>query len=239
MEDSLMRLLDVQEVDKVIYELEASKSEYPAEINLLKHEIETTAKSLEQQEQEIQELEQRRRHFEGELELASAELERHQQQLYEIRTNREYDALQLEIEDCKRRINESENEILLAMTSQEEYAQKLEEAKQTFAQMKKDKSSQIAQLTEDLDSIEEKVSTQLHKRKLMAKDITRRALSAYERIRKVKKDTAVVTVLRGACGGCYKRIPPQKAIEIRKNERLISCENCGRILVWDNRSNSS
>jgi len=230
-----MRLLDLQELDRAIDELEASKSSYPTEVNLLKHEIETASRGLTKLQEEIHELEKRRRHFEGELELANAELQKHQQQLYQIRTNREYDALQIEIEECKRRISDTENEILQAMTAYDEFTKRIEEDKQAFAEMKEGKISRINELTQQLNSIEDRMKGRRQKREEMAGEISKGVLGAYERIRKAKK-TTVVSVARGACGGCYKQIPPQKLIEIRKNAKLVFCENCGRILVWENRS---
>ncbi|MFC1530184.1 zinc ribbon domain-containing protein [Gemmatimonadota bacterium] len=54
----------------------------------------------------------------------------------------------------------------------------------------------------------------------------------YNRVKEGKQGTAVVPVVRGACGGCYNRIPPQTITEIRRAERPITCENCGRIMLW-------
>ena len=42
---------------------------------------------------------------------------------------------------------------------------------------------------------------------------------------------AVVTVERGACGGCYTQIPPQRQIDIQMHNKVIICEHCGRIQV--------
>ena len=44
---------------------------------------------------------------------------------------------------------------------------------------------------------------------------------------------AVVPVKKGACGGCFNRVPPQKLLELRQNDRLYTCERCGRIIVSD------
>jgi hypothetical protein len=44
--------------------------------------------------------------------------------------------------------------------------------------------------------------------------------------------TAVVPVSGASCGGCFASLPPQFINEIRKMEKLITCETCGRILVW-------
>jgi predicted nucleic acid-binding Zn-ribbon protein len=55
----------------------------------------------------------------------------------------------------------------------------------------------------------------------------------YERIRKAKGGLAVVPVKRNACGGCYNAVPPQKVLELRRNNKIYTCEHCGRILVSD------
>ena len=67
----------------------------------------------------------------------------------------------------------------------------------------------------------------------IVRKITPRILSSYERIRKAKNGTAVAPVIRNACGGCFKSLPPQRILEIRQMDRMYLCEVCGRILVWD------
>ena len=34
------------------------------------------------------------------------------------------------------------------------------------------------------------------------------------------------------CQGCYSRVPPQTAHEVRRNNEIMTCEACGRILVY-------
>ena len=57
-------------------------------------------------------------------------------------------------------------------------------------------------------------------------------LAAYEKVRtNVRNKMAVVTVVRGACGGCFNKIPPQRQIDIDESRKIVVCEYCGRILV--------
>ena len=57
-------------------------------------------------------------------------------------------------------------------------------------------------------------------------------LKAYERIRKnVFNGLAVAPVLRGSCGGCFAKIPPQLQSDIRQRKKIVICEHCGRINV--------
>ena len=66
-----------------------------------------------------------------------------------------------------------------------------------------------------------------------------RLLASYEKIRgNYRNGLAVVPVERDACGGCFNAIPPQKQSEIRQHKKIMICENCGRILVDEELSNS-
>ncbi len=67
---------------------------------------------------------------------------------------------------------------------------------------------------------------------------TERGLSIYNRLRKGKSGIAISPVDKHklTCRGCYKQLPPQKVMEVRRGEKIILCESCGRILVWDNRT---
>ncbi len=72
-----------------------------------------------------------------------------------------------------------------------------------------------------------------HEREKIVVRIAKGDLATYERIRRAKKGKAVVPVKRGACGGCFNRVPPQRILELRQNARVHTCERCGRILVSD------
>ena len=66
----------------------------------------------------------------------------------------------------------------------------------------------------------------------LVKKLDEKLLGRYEAIRSRKAGTAVVMVIRGACGGCHTQQPPQKVNEIRKQDALHTCDFCGRFLLW-------
>ncbi|MCX5754289.1 MAG: C4-type zinc ribbon domain-containing protein [Candidatus Krumholzibacteria bacterium] len=41
----------------------------------------------------------------------------------------------------------------------------------------------------------------------------------------------MANLLGDICQGCYSRVPPQRAVEVRRNDQIMNCEVCGRILV--------
>ena len=67
----------------------------------------------------------------------------------------------------------------------------------------------------------------------MVAKVIKKDYQTYDRIRKAKDGKAVVPVSRNSCGGCFNRVPPQKVLELRKNDSMLTCERCGRILISD------
>ena len=98
------------------------------------------------------------------------------------------------------------------------------------------KQEDLDKKTSELDAIisETKIDEdRLLKASLDAKkNIESRLVSAYTRLREnAKNGLAVVQVVRGSCGGCFNKIPPQRQLDIVTKKKIIVCEYCGRILV--------
>jgi predicted nucleic acid-binding Zn-ribbon protein len=55
----------------------------------------------------------------------------------------------------------------------------------------------------------------------------------YERYYEKYHDRAIVSVQGGVCHGCYVTIPPMRLDIIRRMDSIEFCENCGRILIWE------
>jgi predicted nucleic acid-binding Zn-ribbon protein len=85
-----------------------------------------------------------------------------------------------------------------------------------------------------MEAIAAKVRVQMEERKQKAARLDRQTLSIYERVRKGRGGQAVVRVSDGrqACSGCYKTLPPQRIQELKRQDQIITCQNCGRILIW-------
>lgn len=233
MKDSLYSLLELQEIDKEIDTLERSKEEFPAEIGRLEAELESARSKIDETEKHVGELESSRRLMEGELDSINENLKKHQDRLYEVKSNREYDALQAEIEALGSKKDEHESGILRSIEDHEDLTSKLSEDKDAFGEREKEIQDRIKELKSRLDSVEGDVQKWVRKRKSLEKNIDKPALSAYNRIRRmVKGGVAVVEIKKGSCGGCYRQLSPQLLVEARRIDRVMKCENCGRITVW-------
>ncbi|MGA1197460.1 MAG: zinc ribbon domain-containing protein [Candidatus Latescibacterota bacterium] len=233
MRESLFKLLELQEIDKEIDVLRQSQNDFPSEIEQLQNELKIARDHLDTKQKQSEELEKNRRTLERDIEAVNQDLQKHQERLNEITTNREYDAVQHEIEALTIRKNEQESLILETIESVENITSKLEGDREYFKELEKERNERIEELTAKLNSVETHVKGWEKKRSAIEPNVERRPLNQYNRIRRVVKGgVAVVAVLKNSCGGCFRQLAPQRMVEARRGDTLMRCENCGRILVW-------
>jgi predicted nucleic acid-binding Zn-ribbon protein len=174
--------------------------------------------------------------LELEIESAKKQLEDFQKQMRVIKTNKEYDALTAEIDSKRREISDREEEVLTLMSRIDEYQEKLGEMKGRLNEVETDNSEQLELLKNQASTLEAKIDDKMKERNSIVKGINRQVIGIYERVRKGKGGMVVVPIRKKACGGCFKQIPPQRIQEIRRGDRIFSCDSCGRILIWNDES---
>jgi len=231
--ETLEMLTKLQEIDQRVDQLAHSRVDLPEKIEVLKGQVRELEEQIAEDQGRLEQLEKDKRQEELGLQEARDELKRYQDQLYRIKTNREYDAIQAEIDAQKEKISQHEESILNNMATSEEMTESLEARIKELEQIREENIPQWEQLEEDLLSIDDRIDAENDRRKNVAVRIDRNILKSYERIRNGKNGLAIVAIRKRACGGCFKTLPPQKIQEIRRTDRIITCENCGRILYWD------
>lgn len=233
MENKLRQLYALQLIDSSLDELLEMKGDLPGHVNELESRKAQFLAAVAEFEQTMRTAFAQRDTTDGEIVSLREKLEKYKAQQFEVRNNKEYDALTKEMDHATETISrlEKEMEVLegkatLARTDSEGIKVQLIELEKELVEKKN-------ALTEVSKSTEEEELKYAHQREKLLVRINKSDLIAYERIRKAKKGKAVVPVKRGACGGCFARVPPQKLLELRQNKRIYTCEHCGRILVSD------
>jgi len=229
----LQYLYALQLIDTSLDELQQQKGDLPAEVQKLEKELADQRQHHDAVEQAMRQAFTQRDNADSEIVGLRQRLEKYKSQQFAVRSNREYDALTREMDAASEAITRLEKEMeqletqaANARTELAEIDLRLEAAK-AHLEEKRVALAEISKLTED-----EELQFQHERQKAVAR-ISKPDLAAYERIRKAKKGMAVVPVKKGACGGCHNRVPPQKLLELRQNERMYTCERCGRIIVSD------
>jgi len=232
MQQILNLLLDLQEIDEQLGELDRSKVYLPEMIDNINGEIDVLETQLREYRESFQAAKMKQKQIELDIETDKQELERYQKQMKVIKTNKEYDALVAEIDSRKQKISDNEDEILKLMSIIDESTEKIGELEKQLEEARANNIKHLENLRSELTSLEQKIGEKNNLRLKLTKTIDRRALTVYERIRRGKGGLAVVPLRKRACGGCFKQIPPQMVQQIRRGDRLYTCDSCGRILIW-------
>ena len=233
MQQVLNQLTTLQNLDSQLAQLESLRGDLPHQVNRLRQELEETEKTRQNYEDKLRVYQKERGIAEMEIKAIEGKKKKYQTQLFEVKTNREYDAVTHEIESVNISIEKKENRILELMDLEEETSKSIEEYKEGVQRLQKQLENISQELEKQMAKTEKDEAILKHEREKVLHKLNSRYVNAYERIRKAKNGLAVVPVVRGACGGCFKSLPPQKILEIRQMDSIYLCEVCGRILVWD------
>ena len=233
MENKLRNLYSLQVVDNALDELEELKGDLPFQKKELEDAIAAVLAERNGFEQTMREAFGAREKGDDQIVELREKLERYKSQQLEVRTNREYDALTREMDHATATIAKLEKEVEANEGKGVTAKSDLETAEGKLSELRTALEEKEAALLEiSKENEEEELKYRQERDKLLAR-IDKDQLSAYERIRKAKKGRAIVPVKRGSCGGCFAKVPPQRILEIRQNDRIHHCEHCGRIIISD------
>ncbi len=232
MKENLARLIKIQAVDSQLMEIEELKGDLPTQIADLTRAVETLDKTIAQKTDRFQEIEKEKRHLQGAINDAREHLKRYQDQLLVVSTNRAYDALMSEIDGARKTAEDGEFQILELDEEQARLTDELKAGKLEAEEKRSVMGVQQDSLRKTMADTEEQAKALEKERRKLRDKIEAQFYKTYERIRHAREGQAVVPLSRGSCGACYNRVPPQRAVEIKAKNKIITCDNCGVILHW-------
>ena len=233
MEAKLRQLYALQQIDSSLDDLEELKGDLPARIADLETQEAALKGQLATLENEMRSAFAQRDNADSEIIALRDKAEKYKTQQFAVRNNREYDALTREMDAAQDTIVRLEKEMEMLEGKATLARNDIDALKVKIAELDGMLGEKRAALAEVSKTTEEEEGRLRHEREKIVHKVPKPDLTQYERIRKAKKGKAVVPVRRGACGGCFNRVPPQKLLELRQNSKLYLCEHCGRIIVSD------
>jgi predicted nucleic acid-binding Zn-ribbon protein len=230
----LHTIIDLQTFDSKIATLEADAARLPKQIEAIQASLAEAKRTVDAFRTKIDQTKKDLRGKEKDLEVHAAKRAKEESRLYEVKTNKEYSAVLLEIEEVKQVKAKTEEEILGLMEMQERLAVDVKEA-ETRLRTREDQARQDEGVVrEKLAVVEKELTTVRAERDTRARGLPKGLLASYERIAKARNGTAVASVsaATGVCSGCRVSIRPQALMEVKHAEGLMTCESCGRYLYW-------
>lgn len=231
MVERLSTLFELQLIDNQLDELEELRGDLPAAVNELKFQIKSLEQQVEAKEQEKNDSLEKRKQNDEDVERLSNNLKKFKAQLYQVRNNKEYDALTKEIDHAEEQIGKFEAETKALEELVEKLKNEIKEVQPQLDKFNEDLKEKEAELKQIIKANEREEVRLKDKREKVAHKVKKPDYNTYMRIRKALGGKAVAFINRAACSGCHNVVPPQRQLEIKSNKRIFSCESCGRVLI--------
>ncbi len=231
-EKKLIALFTLQQIDSQIDKIKIIRGELPLEVQDLEDEIAGLQHRVDNHLLEVEEMDKLVSEKKIAMKDSQALIKKYEEQQMNVRNNREYDSLTKEIEYQGLEIQLSEKRIREFSTAIDNKREAISSAEEVLKDKNSDWQVKQAELKDIVEETEKEELALIAKSEENQKYIEDRLVTAYKRIRKnARNGLAVVLIERGACGGCFNKIPPQHQLEINMHKKIIVCEYCGRILV--------
>ncbi len=225
-------LAELQKIDSQIFHLKKELAEQPAAQKKVEDAFETKKTGFKTAETQLKSDQLKQKEKEGELASKEEKIKKLQGQMFQLKTNKEYSAMDMEIKGIKADNSLIEEAIINLIDVVESSQKRLVEEKVKLAEEEKRSKAELDVLKKKADDLSAQIADLSEKRKAYTPNIDPKLLTQYERILDKREGLAIVPVYHGACGGCHIGLTSQLQNEIQMSEKLITCEECARMLYW-------
>jgi len=231
--DQLELLWELQKIDLLLKTIKEERDRYPKEMKKLDENQVIEKERIQKEREKIESLEKERRRKEGNLNLGQEKIKRAEGRMFEVKTNKEYQALLSEIEAIKEANSREEEEILQVMDEIDELKKDLSRREKEMAITMEKIEAEKRKIQEGMAQGDAVWKKQLERREVLSKQIESKLFKLYNTLKEKRHGIGVVSAKQETCQGCFVNVPPQMFIEVQKNNSLIRCPNCNRILYWE------
>jgi uncharacterized protein len=232
MHPDLQHLIRLQELDLTAERARRRIADMPAVRVALEERIAVRTAAVDAAKQRIAANQSARREIEKDLAAVQARLSKFKNQLMEVKTNKEYQAMQKEMSVAEEDISTHETHMLERMEEADGLNAALKAAEAALKADQAEIAKELTQLDTDRAVVEAELQRTTEERTQVASNVSKEALTVFDRVAYGRKGLAVAEAREGLCTVCHVRLRPQVFNEVRRNDSLIQCDSCTRILYF-------
>jgi predicted nucleic acid-binding Zn-ribbon protein len=239
MNPDLSRLIRLQKLESAADDARRKMADHPGRTQALDARLQGARDIVAGIKARLAASADKRRVEEKDVAAVQTRLAKYKDQLLEVKTNREYTAMLHEIETAQNDIQTREDRILEIMMETDELNAAIKKGESDLKVAEKEVAAERAVLESEMAGLQAEIDKSTAERETVIAGIDRRVLSIFETTAKGRKGVAVAEARDGLCTICHVRLRPQVFNEVRKNESIIHCDSCRRILYFAGSSEAS
>jgi predicted nucleic acid-binding Zn-ribbon protein len=227
------QLLILQDRDRKLRTLRIEQKSAPLERKALEQQLAQARQKLEAVRLQAKEFEVERKKLENEAQTVRDRIAKYQGQKFQTRKNEEFQALSQEIARGEKDVAAIEDRELELMDTAEKHKAVIADAEKTLAAVQALFDRQSADIEARIKALDEQVADIETERGQLAAVLDEELLDTYQRLLRTKNGEAVVALQHEVCSGCHMKVTPTTSSLCRPGKEVVHCENCGRILYWE------
>ncbi|MGE3956806.1 MAG: zinc ribbon domain-containing protein [Vicinamibacterales bacterium] len=232
MHADIERLIALQRLDSAIHEAELTLAGEPARLQGLDTLLAEARARVGTDKDRVAQNASARRDIEKDVALHQGRLSKFRDQAMNVKTNQEYHAIQHEIAFAQNEIKTHEDRMLERMMESDELAGVLKASEAALATAVKDVESQRKAIAAEHDTLRARLEALKGERAALVAGISPSVLATFDLVSKRRNGVAVAEARDGICTVCHVRLRPQVFNTVRRNEEVLQCDSCQRILYF-------
>jgi hypothetical protein len=229
----IQRAVGLQHTDDQIAALAKEIAALPRHIAEIENKLEGSKRKLEHDRAALAANQRERRQLETEIQSQNAKISKLKSQMMDAKTNEQYRAFQHEIDFCETEIRKFEDRILELMTESEPLDQNVKAAEKILAEESKKVEAEKNQARERTAADQKQIEKLKQERARVVSEMSPKVVSEYERIRKNRRGVGIAEAVNGRCSKCNMLLRLQYLQDLKRGDRIMTCESCGRILYYN------
>ena len=230
---TIEKLLILQDRDQKRLTQEGLLRTIPRDVVAIEQKIAGEQAALEAARGGLQQLELKTQALETEIAAATEQMGRYRSQQLQVRKNDEYQALGVEIAHTQSAIGVMEEQELEVMYAIDEARRKVTAAGEELKRNVSGHEARIRLLRERETTLQGELEAAQALVAAAREGIDEAVRRLYDRLVSKPGLPAVVAVREGKCGGCHLKISINVESESRKVDKVVTCDQCGRIVNWE------
>ena len=232
MNPDLAGLIRLQRADSELRRVEAELAQIPRRKTEMEAALAAERSRLDGARGDLDGSQKARRRFEGELQDLESKRSKYKGQLMEVKTNKEYTAMLHEIEAVERDIRAREDQILGEMERAEGLGADIKREEGVFKAAEQEYRGRQRSLTEEEARLREQAARLGAERDAEAGRLPSNLLELFQRVARLR-GVAVAEARDGMCQVCHLKLRLQMYSDLKRNEEVVQCPACNRILYYE------
>jgi predicted nucleic acid-binding Zn-ribbon protein len=232
MNADLERLIALQKLDSKAHDAEHALATEAARRQALDARLDAARQQVADAKTRLADNQNARRAIEKDVALQQGRLSKFREQAMAVKTNQEYHAVQHEVAYAQAEIKTLEDKILELMVDADELTGAAKQAEAALAAEQKTVDADVRALAAEQAQMSTLLEQLRAERIGVVSALDPGALAIFEMVARRRHGVAVAEARDGICTTCHVRLRPQVFNTVLRNEQILQCDSCQRILFF-------